>query len=107
MKLSDILAKKRKEDMKGLREAQRKGTMAAYLHDDLIAAGIDPEKLIFGGNPDLAVGGTNTIAKNLNSGLTLLARHEAANGMLSNKPLEQFLDAEEVAKKGNNDHCII
>jgi hypothetical protein len=71
--------------------------MAEYLHDDLIAAGINPESVIFGGNPDLAVGSSSTVTKNLSSGLSVIAKHQTANGTLTNKPLEKFLDANEVA----------
>ena len=94
MKLSDILAKKRKEDMIGLRNAQKNGTMKEYLRDDLVAAGIDPEQLTFGGNPQLAVGSATTITKNLKGGLSMLATHQTASGALTNVPVEKFLEAD-------------
>lgn len=71
--------------------------MKEYLHADLIAAGIDPDSLEFGGNAQLAVGSASTISKNLKGGLNTLATHTASNGSLTNKPLEKFLDPNIVA----------
>lgn len=71
--------------------------MKEYLRADLVAAGIDPDSLEFGGNAQLAVGSASTISKNLKGGLSTLATHTAANGSLTNKPLEKFLDANIVA----------
>ena len=43
--------------------------MAEYLREDLLANGINPDSLEFGGNPDLNVGGAMSISKNLKTGL--------------------------------------
>ena len=61
-KVSQILEKKRRENPIGLITAQRNGTMAEFLADDLKAAGINPASLVFGGKPNLnAVGETKPI----------------------------------------------
>lgn len=69
MKLSQILLQKKQKDPVGLRNAQKNGSMAEYLRDDLLANGINPESLNFGGNPDLNVGGAQSITRNLKAGL--------------------------------------
>jgi len=79
--------------------------MKEYLRADLVAAGIDPDQLEFGGNAQLAVGSASTISKNLKGGLNTLATHTAANGSLTNKPLEKFLDANMVASSSSIPSC--
>ena len=70
VKISQILEKKKREDPVGLITAQRNGTMADFLADDLKAAGINPASVVFGGNPNLNVGGAQSISKNVKTGLT-------------------------------------